>query len=54
MEFCDIRNVSWADSVRVRLNDCIDLPAADGIYHKNCQVRFMTEKQFKTTKKGKA
>ena len=45
-QLCEKRNDSWAETVKIRLNDCIDLPAAEGIYHKTCQVKFMAEKQL--------
>ena len=46
LKLCEKRNDSWGESVGVRINDCIDLPAAEGIHHKKCQVTFMAEKQL--------
>ena len=43
MQQCDIRKDPWADEVRGRLLDCIDLVAAEGIYHRNCCSLFFKE-----------
>ena len=44
MQQCDIRKDPWADEVRGRLLDCIDLVAAEGIYHRNCCSLFFKER----------
>ncbi len=31
----------WAAEVETRLNGCLDLPAADAVYHKLCHTYFM-------------
>ena len=45
---CDQRpsNDPWAEKVRGRLASCIDLHAADAIYHIVCSVNFRTGKQI--------
>ena len=37
---CSGRDDSWAQDVKRRLNDCIDLVAAEAIYHGNCSKIF--------------
>ena len=48
VEACDQRpsNDRWAEKVRGRLASCIDLTAADAIYHTVCSVNFRTGKQI--------
>ena len=36
LQICHERNDAWSSEVEVRLHDCIDLVAADAIYHKSC------------------
>lgn len=45
---CDQRpsNDPWSQKVRGRLASCIDLPAADSIYHTVCSVNFRTGKRI--------
>ena len=42
---CNERNESWSNEVRIRLNDCIDLVAAEAIYHKACHRKFALNKK---------
>ena len=37
---CEGRNDSWGREVQHRLETCIDLVAAEAIYHENCKVKF--------------
>ena len=41
---CIERGDKWADDVKRRLSDCIDLVASDAVYHKQCQSNFFTNK----------
>ena len=41
LECCDKRGDSWAAEVQNRLHGCIDLVAAEAVYHVNCYSRFM-------------
>ena len=35
----------WATEVETRLNGCLDLPAADAVYHKLCHSHFMLNRK---------
>ena len=55
LECCDKRGDSWAAEVQNRLHGCIDLVAAEAVYHVNCYSRFMLLKDqssASTDKKG--
>ena len=41
LECCDKRNDTWASEVKNRLCGCIDLVAAEAVYHSNCYSRFV-------------
>ena len=40
LECCDKRDDAWASEVQKRLCGCLDLVAAEAIYHGNCYLRF--------------
>ena len=42
LDMCNQRLDSWALEVMVRLQLCIDLPAADAVYHGTCYTKFST------------
>ena len=44
LECCNKRGDAWASEVRNRLCGCIDLVAAEAIYHANCYSRFLLNK----------
>jgi len=44
LESCDKRGDAWASEVQKRLYGCLDLVAAEGIYHANCYSRFLLNK----------
>jgi len=44
LECCEKRGDAWASEVQNRLCDCIDLVAAEAIYHANCYSRFLLNK----------
>ena len=41
LEQCRKRGDEWATEVETRLNGCLDLLAADAVYHKLCHTHFM-------------
>ena len=41
LEVCNRRRGKWSDEVRIRLNDCLDLVAAEATYHSDCLAKFM-------------
>ena len=46
---CSERNdgeVEWSETIRARLMNVHDLPAADAVYHQNCNVNFRTKRQL--------
>ena len=43
---CEERGDHWAYSVEARLNGCIDLVAAEAVYHNNCHTRFYMNKDL--------
>ena len=45
MQVCEQRNNEWSSAVQIRLNECIDLVAAEAIYHKSCYSRFTLNKK---------
>ena len=55
LEWCDTRGDTWAAEVQNRLHGCIDLVAAEAIYHSNCYTMFMLNKKAtpETTVKGR-
>ena len=46
---CEYRNDELSSVVQIRLNECIDLVAAEAIYHKACYSRFTQNKKRSTT-----
>ena len=44
LECCGKRGDTWASEVQNRLHGCIDLVAAEAIYHANCYSRFLLNK----------
>ena len=46
LEQCDKRRDVWSSEVQTRLYDCIDLVAAEVIYHSKCFSGFMLNKEF--------
>lgn len=48
LETCDSRGDTWAAEVRTRLHGCIDLVAAEAVYHGDCLSRFSQQKDLKT------
>ena len=46
LECCDKRGGLWSSEVETRLHGCIDLVAAEAIYHDNCFSRFMLNKEL--------
>ncbi|CAB3993685.1 Hypothetical predicted protein, partial [Paramuricea clavata] len=55
LKCCDERGDSWAAEVQNRLHGCIDLVAAEAVYHVNCYSRFVLIKNYNaasTHKKG--
>ena len=49
IECCDKREDTWASEVKNRLCGCIDLVAAEAIYHTNCYSRFLLNKEQNAT-----
>ena len=45
LECCTKRGDSWAYEVQTRLQGCIDLVAAEAVYHAQCFSRFMLKKE---------
>ena len=43
---CKVRSDEWATEVEIRLNGCLDLPAADAVYHKLCHSNFMLNRKL--------
>ena len=43
---CRNRLDSWAKQVKGRLENCIDLVAAEAIYHKSCHAQFCSSKNL--------
>jgi hypothetical protein len=43
---CDERDDHWAYTIKARLNNCIDLVAAEAVYHNNCHTRFYLNKDL--------
>ena len=46
---CNKRNDKWGLQIKARLNNCIDLVAAEAFYHKSCHCRFYFNKNNPTT-----
>ena len=44
LECCDKRGDAWASEVQKRLCGCLDLVAAEAIYHANCYSRLLLNK----------
>ena len=44
IKICSNRADQWADDVKIRLAHVFDLPAADAVYHQQCNVNFRTGK----------
>ena len=36
----------WASEVQIRLHGCIDLVAAEAVYHSKCLTQFMLNKEL--------
>ena len=45
LEQCNRRRDSWASTVQNRLHGCIDLVAAEAVYHPKCLTWFMLNKE---------
>ena len=45
-QICKARNDEWSITVLGRIEYCLDLCAADAVYHKACSVNFRTGKQI--------
>lgn len=43
---CSERGDAWAETIRSRLLNVHDLPAADAVYHQTCNVNFRTKRQL--------
>ena len=54
IECCAKRDDSWGSEVMNRLQGCIDLVAAEAVYHDNCLSRFLLNKEITKTPKYKA
>ena len=48
LEQCSRRGDDWALTVQNRLHVCIDLVAAEAVYHSKCLSRFMLNELNKT------
>ena len=49
LKTCSLRNINWADQVRLRVQGAIsDLHAEDARYHVNCKSSFMSPKNVNT------
>ena len=46
LRICSERNDEWSETIRARLMNVHDLPAADAIYHQTCNVNFRTNRQL--------
>lgn len=46
LKICSERNDDWSETIRARLMNVHDLPAADAIYHQTCNVNFRTNRQL--------
>ena len=46
LEQCDKRGDIWASEVQTRLYGCIDLVAAEAVYHSKYFCRFMLNKEL--------
>ncbi len=46
MAKCEERGDQWAADVKQRILPISDLPAADAVYHKSCDINFRTNKQI--------
>lgn len=44
LQKCEMRGDSWSEDVCRRLTDCIDLVASEAVYHKECRLKFFTDK----------
>ena len=44
LQTCNERHDDWSKEVCIRLNACIDLVAAEALYHKSCHSRFLLNK----------
>lgn len=49
LDFCSKRGDTWASQVETRLHGCIDLVAAEAIYHTICYSRFLLNKSLVNT-----
>ena len=54
IECCAKRDDSWGSEVMNRLQGCIDLVAAEAVYHNNCLSQFLLNKEITKTPKYKA
>ena len=52
LEQCDKRGDLWASEVRTHLHGCIDLVAAEAVYHSKCFSRFMLNKESQQVSAG--
>ena len=46
LRICSERKDEWSETVRARLLNVHDLPAADAVYHQTCSVNVRTRKQL--------
>ena len=51
MECCLKRDDAWGSEVMNRLHGCIDLVAAEAVYHNHCLSRFLLYKELSAIKK---
>lgn len=50
LECCREREDAWASEVETRLQGCIDLVAAEAVYHDSCLSRFMLKRGYERKK----
>ena len=50
LECCKERGDQWASEVENRLKGCIDLVAAEAVYHDSCLMKFMLKRDHKKKK----
>ena len=46
MKICSERNDDWSGTIRARLMNVHDLPAAEAVYHETFNVNFRTKRQL--------
>ena len=49
LEICNERSDEWSDEVKTHILSCIDLVAAEAIYHTECVAKYRFEKPKKTS-----